>query len=315
MDYKKKIFLFLALLGLGFESFVAQNLVPNPSFEDTVHCPTTIGQLNYAQFWVIPTQGTPDYFNSCSVGAHVPNNGDGNQFAHSGVAYGGFYTFNKSFPDTFREYIQTSLTTTLTVSHKYLVSFYLSLAEVSQYALSCVGALFSANAISQSGAGVFNYTPQILNKSVNMLSDKTNWMLVSDTLYSDGSEQYITIGNFKHDSQADTMFLGNIGGANVAYYYIDDVSVIDYGPMGVNQFVTNISFDASPNPSDNYLKITCNLQFAVYKITDMLGNVRKTQEIKNKEELIDVSDLQNGIYSLNLITTQGTSTKKIIVQH
>jgi len=196
-------------------SLEAQNLIANPSFEYTVNCPTTIGQLNYAQFWVNPTQSSPDYFNFCSTvsgnAVHVPNNGFGTQAALDGVAYAGFYTFNKSFPNV-REYIQTNLTTPLTLNTKYLVSFYVSLSDWSQYSITSIGAYFSSIPISSTNTLVLNYSPQIQNKSTNMLSDKNNWMLVSDTLVSDGTEQYITIGNFKKDSLSDTLFLGSMGG-------------------------------------------------------------------------------------------------------
>src|ERR1700761_534549 len=108
-----------------FSAFVlnAQNLVPNPSFEDTVHCPTTIGQLQYAQHWINPTQGTPDYYNACSSSngnaVHVPNNSFGSQIAMAGSAYGGFYAFNKPFPNSFKEYIEIELLSSLLASHKY----------------------------------------------------------------------------------------------------------------------------------------------------------------------------------------------------
>ena len=83
---------FKYLLVIGFLTaanvLFSQNLVPNSSFEDTVHCPTSTNQVFN---WSNPTQCFPDYFNSCSVAdgnaVHVPNNIWGNQNAHSGVAY------------------------------------------------------------------------------------------------------------------------------------------------------------------------------------------------------------------------------------
>jgi hypothetical protein len=33
----------------------AQNLVPNPSFEDTIHCPTDYGYITQAKEWFNPT--------------------------------------------------------------------------------------------------------------------------------------------------------------------------------------------------------------------------------------------------------------------
>ena len=47
-------------------SLSAQNLAPNPSFEDTVMCPNLGGQVDRAKFWYT-VQNTPDYFHSCFI--------------------------------------------------------------------------------------------------------------------------------------------------------------------------------------------------------------------------------------------------------
>ena len=36
---------------------IAQNLVPNPSFEDTLWCPYNTGQINVARHWFAPDYG------------------------------------------------------------------------------------------------------------------------------------------------------------------------------------------------------------------------------------------------------------------
>jgi hypothetical protein len=45
----------------------AQNLVPNGSFEQYDTCPTNVNgtSLQYANSWVNPNAGTPDYYNAC----------------------------------------------------------------------------------------------------------------------------------------------------------------------------------------------------------------------------------------------------------
>ncbi len=45
------------------------SLLPNPSFEDTICCPSWLSQLVCAQGWSQGTQTTPDYYNSCSESA------------------------------------------------------------------------------------------------------------------------------------------------------------------------------------------------------------------------------------------------------
>ena len=54
---------------------LAQNLVPNPSFEDTVHCPVPplgTGLIQDAVGW-INLGFTPDYYNPCANTLWPPN--------------------------------------------------------------------------------------------------------------------------------------------------------------------------------------------------------------------------------------------------
>lgn len=308
---------------LGIISFHAQNLVPNPSFEDTVHCPNNANELYDTQYWINPTGGTPDYFNACSTAntdaVHVPNNGYGSQSAHTGVAYAGFYAFNKSFPNFYREYIQVALTSTLISNHKYIASFYLSLAEESQYADDNIGAYFSINQISSSNSNpLTTFTPQIQSKPAQLLSDKINWMLVSDTLTAQGGEQYITIGNFMKDSLSDTLFLGNSGGGNVTYYYIDDVSVIDVATMSIKQeIVSNNQLSVYPNPTSQTLNITITKTTEssnTIKLIDVTGQTVYNNVMKGANEVIDISELAKGVYMLIVTDDNNTSYKKVIVE-
>lgn len=45
----------------------AQNLVLNSSFEDTISCPTTLGQISLSQNWFNPNDNTPDFFHECNT--------------------------------------------------------------------------------------------------------------------------------------------------------------------------------------------------------------------------------------------------------
>jgi hypothetical protein len=306
-------------IGFWFLVFVyanAQNLVPNPSFEDTVHCPNNQGQLAYSQNWITPTQGTPDYDNVCSTGnggiAHVPNNGFGTQNAHTGNAYAGFYTYSKTYPNNDREYIQTNLTNPLTANHKYLVSLYVSLSEISQYAISSVGAYFSVSQITGTGFNILPNAPQIQNKASNSLADKTNWMIIEDTLTAQGGEQYITIGNFMKDSLSDTLYLGFSSSNNVAYYFIDDVSVIDVANIGIKQYAGgNMQVKVYPNPVNDILTIETSEEQGELKITDVLGSEIKNEKI-NKNLQIDVSGLSKGVYFITIVSGNKICTDKFV---
>jgi len=98
LTYMKHNKFILLLLILSFE-LRGQNLVSNPSFENFNNCPTTSGQIHYADFWFQPNSlsmswqppsGSSDYYNVCgTTGAGIPSNFGGFQFARTGNAYGG----------------------------------------------------------------------------------------------------------------------------------------------------------------------------------------------------------------------------------
>jgi hypothetical protein len=113
--YKNLIILLLA--GISHLS-IAQNLVPNGSFEEKHDCHQGQHTINSVKNWIQPTDGTADYFNSCTTSPSslfdVPKNNAGYQFAHSGEAYCGIISY-WLYPPAFnyREYIQVELTAPL----------------------------------------------------------------------------------------------------------------------------------------------------------------------------------------------------------
>jgi hypothetical protein len=114
------ICLFVAVL-LPFFG-VTQNLVNNPSFEDTVSCPTNEHQLWRTDGWYAVNQ-TPDYFNSCTDNADidVPVNYFGNTIPADGNGYVGLVSYVSTTPD-FREIIGTELKQPLIPGTRYYVS-------------------------------------------------------------------------------------------------------------------------------------------------------------------------------------------------
>ena len=65
VSLKRDILLLVSVIQAPF--LEAQNLVPNPSFEDTIHCPYTVSmgvndQLSYSAGWYTPTGASPDYY-------------------------------------------------------------------------------------------------------------------------------------------------------------------------------------------------------------------------------------------------------------
>ena len=154
-----------------------QNLVPNPSFEDTLNCPSGLDQLSFcSQWWSF--RNSPDYFNSCtnSVLVDVPENWFGYQNANSGFSIAGFKTF---FTPEYREYLGAQLTSPLVVGETYYLSFFINMAFGGGAPANCatnnIGVLFSTVSFNQiNPLGInnfshFNYN-NIISDSLNCLS-------------------------------------------------------------------------------------------------------------------------------------------------
>ena len=160
----------------------------------------------------------------------VPYNLFGYQYARSGVGYVGIHCF---FGDAspHREYVQAPLLQALEIGKKYCVSFFVSLSNRSEFAVSNIGMHFSKGSLTTptSYKLLLNVTPQIENSSGSILNDTANWVKISGILTASDEYDHITIGNF-HDNANTNYIIFNSAPEypyiNFSYYYIDDVSVV-----------------------------------------------------------------------------------------
>lgn len=212
----------------------AQELVPNGNFEQYSACPDYMSQIDRANGWSRPTEGTSDYFNAClgvPFSESVPDNEFGDQPAHSGNGYAGFYCFysadGSDVPgDDDHEYVSHALETPLVPGETYTVEFFISLAEVSKYAVNDIGALLSVQKPHRDDEFAITATPQVMNTSLDMLNDKDGWTRIHGCFMADSAYAYVTIGNF-HEGPAIVYeeVPTDFPLTYYSYYYVDDVSI------------------------------------------------------------------------------------------
>lgn len=224
---------------------LSQNLIKNPSFEDFRNCPEKLGNFNDdVQFWSAPTAGSTDYFNGCSTAMGTPENFKGSQPADFGVGYAGLYFYA---PSDYREYLQAELKQTLQRGKKYKISFYVSRAERSDFAIKEFGVLFSKNKLKipirkelskmhlyKERENKYNYM-EIGNS--NFYSDTQDWILVQSQFKAKGTENFISIGNFKSNARTRSSKTKR-NAKQGAYYYVDMVLLesaesVDFGEKPV----------------------------------------------------------------------------------
>lgn len=229
-------------------SVKSQNLVPNSSFEIIDTCWFAGGSIYLAKPWFQPVfyNGTnslgassSDLFNYCSIDplSQVPFNGVGYQNAKSGVGYAGIvFLYDSALLGNlnYREYIEVKLNSKLKADGKYCLSFYVSLANYVKYATSRIGAYFSRDSLIQRDPDFyklfkpFNLIPQVENSYGSIITDTANWVLIRGEFIAQGGEQFLTIGNFYDNPQTDYLTVLPIWPVEkAAYYYIDDVSLIE----------------------------------------------------------------------------------------
>lgn len=224
--YVMKYALNILLLFTLFQSS-AQNLVPNPSFEDTVQC--TMGLVSDAVGWENYSALSPDYFHSCVGGGsfYVPYNWGGYQPAATGNAYCAMSAFYPPTPDE-REIIGRNLASPMIIGTEYFVSFKASLSLdsiiESSHACNKLGVLFStyAHVPFTAPAPINNFAHVYTN---DIITDTAGWTVVSGSFIADSAYTHIAIGNFFDDNNTDTLELLSTPNFNWCYYYIDDICV------------------------------------------------------------------------------------------
>ncbi|MGB6152226.1 MAG: OmpA family protein [Pricia sp.] len=210
----------------------AQNLVKNPDFEAFVQCPQRLGNFDSDVIhWSTPTDGSTDYFNGCSTAMGAPENFNGEQPAEFGEGYAGLYLYA---PDDYREYLQGELTRPLVKGQHYRVSFYISLAERSDFAIKAFGVLFAKDLLgipikkelskSQLYRQKGNAYTYMEIKYTDFYADTQDWIFVSTRFVAKGGERFLILGNFKNNARTrkfNTTPTAKLG----AYYYVDAVEV------------------------------------------------------------------------------------------
>ncbi len=78
---------------------------------------------------------------------------------------------------------------------------------------------------------------------------------------------------------------------------------------------TKIALNILPNPTKGIVNVelgTLNENTNLH-ITDMLGNMVKQIKVQNSQFTIDVSDLNEGIYNISIISNEGVVNKRIVI--
>jgi len=323
------------VLSLAFSLAVlfsfAQNLVPNPSFEEFTECPFAPGNLHtQVEYWESWNE-SPDFFHVCSNEldgfAGVPDNAWGSQYPIVGSAYAGLVTY-VDLVENGREYIAAELTSALTAGTTYYVMFYASMndggaKESSLCATNNLGLRFfedpdfnafppNANPFQPDNFAHLNFD--------EVLNDSENWTLISGWFTADDAYNWVAIGNFFTDDQTAKLVLNNEDRC-AGIYYIENVCVgsapeeCEY-LLGVNTPKVESRPRVFPNPTTNAIHFTWPEVFRAYNISicDLQGKEQLILSGVRSGQVLDVSSFQKGIYVVRFSSKDHYSTFKLVLQ-
>lgn len=254
-----------ALLAVGLPlAGLAQNLVPNPSFEEYIECPNLWNQMERATGWSA-YRGTPDYLNACNEGgmASVPLNFAGNRYAADGEAYAAIIALELGGPPNWREHLGGELITPLIPDLPVFLSFKVIMAtdgiqDDCRYSVDGVGMRFTMEPYAQN-----NNFPLPNDAAIHLTTaplDMTEWTMVSGVYVPDSAYRYIVLGGFFNDDLITPVQFNPNGNIDRAFAFIDDICV-SYDPAecgGVTSLPehSQMRLRAFPNPFTSDLRVS-----------------------------------------------------------
>ncbi len=306
----------------------AQNLIPNPSFENVTE--TFCGIMNTSDFtttimdWNSPTDGTPDvYFTNVATSCYNfqpfsqydgPIGLKGNQTPNSGTAMLGAGLFSIDGLNQ-REYVQTQLSEPMVIGHAYEINYYVSLADFTEFQIEEIGIHFSTNQLSGNGSAPLSVSPQIVSDID--LGNFDDWVLVTANFTADDNYEFMTIGNFNTDNNTNLFANPNASGepgTYGAYYFFDDFSVLDLDATAILDF-NESGFKMYPNPVEDVLRLenTNAAEAGTIRIYNQIGQLLVTQQITSKiQQEISVSIFPSGTYTIILENDTDLYTTRFI---
>lgn len=278
-----------------------------------------------------PSMGTPDIFNACfnysGLNLSTPINFAGFQKPRTGNGYAGIVNYiyiNDSISLNYREYIELELTQGLVLNKKYCVKFYISVAERPGLAIGNMGFLFKKGPSFYNTDYIINEVPDYVANYI--INDTTNWVEISAIFTANDNYDHIIIGNFANNANTQLLAFTNppqwwmtdqgIWGDPQAYYYIDDVFVVEIEndcpeniDDSVNPVIPNIFTPNKDGYNDEFVMLNLfdNTQLTIY---NRWGTA--VYQSSNYQNNWDGGNCTDGVYYYVVNTAKGKQYKGTI---
>jgi len=161
--------------------------------------------------------------------------------------------------------------------------------------------------IADSGSIVAGYQWQI--RSGN------NWVNILDnSIYTGSGTKTLRVNATQNQNQSLYRCLVN---TDCNYLVVSDSALLTVqGTVSVHE-VPQVHFEVYPNPNTGKFQLKISSQFeniASVRIYDIRGQLLTTKTVSNAIEFIDLSDVSNGLYTIQLVGNSGSTSKRFIKQ-
>jgi gliding motility-associated-like protein len=283
-------------------SLIESSLIPNPSFEDMICCPTANEMLECADSWIQASIATSDYIHTCgnylgntSIPAFAPLP------MPDGEGAVGFRDGHESNPG-YKEYIGACLTRPMVVGDTYRLDFFVGFRDNITGSKEVTLAFFGATNCSEIPFGGNNW-----NIGCPLNAGGT-FELIAEKKVTGSNEWVNVVLEFTPDKPYTVLVLGpncalNPNYRTNPYFYADRLALAEESEFGVPYE----SVEGSICENNLILSVEENQQFSYQWYRDGVALVGETQSSLHLENNGDVE----GQYQATIISDRGCTLSKI----
>jgi hypothetical protein len=195
--------------------------------------------------------------------------------------------------------------------------YFLSLALFLSVKLSVAQAVLNFFNVHQSSTTIIANWQSATETNLNHYSlersiDSINYTTVINLAAAGNSTSPLNYSHTDASSFSNTCYYYRLKAIqfNGSIQYFNASKLCYNSSLGITNYINNNTTKIYPNPANN--KITIDVTDVLdVKLFDVLGK----QITSTKQNQMDVSNFNDGVYFIQVQTKQNTTTQKIIVQH
>ena len=302
----------------------AQNLVPNPSFEELRGLPikpppfnnfeferksSNKAFKNHLNYWFSANSTTPDlriltddYYNNCL------KKYDNCDLARTGENVIGIITYMQNEEtESYREYIQVKLKKSLKVGVKTYVELWIKHGKKSEIASNNIGFYFSKRKIFADILEPIKVKPQV-NHDALIEREGEDWIKIEGEFTPTEPYQFLTIGNFYSNEETEIVKIRDVRYPHEtpnAYYIMDDINVWQEGSkkevtvfkneeikVGATIALENVEFDTNSSTlrQSSYTELRALVALMLESENIKIGIYGHTDNVGNEEANLKLSN-------------------------